>query len=515
MASHSANKKSNHRKKSSLDSFFDKLFGRNKKHKKHLHRSLLEREDFEIEADFQRSEIKNNSNAVVKETEPVVNEDVEIEVAAQEKTDDLSPQEKKKISRQEYLRIWGIEEDKGFFKKLTDSRPIRRTIIPKPLIIQSKKFRKVHKRNKIDSFFSKLFGGTTRTHTTHPTVNKEAKEKKEDLKRKKRNFLKRMRKHREKGHKKGNWFTNLFKQKNRDPFLKQQEPETSLFSEVFKTNKYTYFFFNSLFLFLTAYIVVYLLYQFTVLFSASLWNLDSVLYYWDLAFDDYSPKWNKWNIIAVTFSGPFISIVTAILFLKVLFNIETLNVSHRHFILWISLHGFNRFLGGFVAGVITDEGFGYVVNWMYIPEFIKILLMILAVFLLGVIGYFTTRQFLDISGSFHYIRKANKKAYLFSQAVLPSIVGSILLILIKLPNNAPYETIIIGTFIFLTIPTLFNFRANPTPVYTTEKIKNRFYFKYFIAFIILMVFYRVILDSGLHFKINIDISISNARYFKF
>lgn len=527
MPRHSSKRKDHQKRKNPIDSFFNKIFGRTKKKRQRPSSSILEREDFDIghEQNQPNDDLFPERKPTPHEhpdeekhqlnQSPDITEKADIISADDDQDENITPEDRKTLSRQEYLKIWGIEEEKGFFQKLTDKRKIKKSVVAKPPKKISGGIRKMKRGNPVDSFFNNIFGKVVENqHSVNIPSSKEAREKKKELKKKKQHFLKRMRKHRQQKQKKSNWFTNLFKPKTKDPFLKQEE-SASIFSEVFKTNKYSFFFFNSLFLFLSAYILVYLLYQFTVLLSASLWKLDSVLYYWDLAFDDYSRRWNKWNIIAITFSGPFISIITGIIFLKVLFNIETLKASMRHLILWIALHGFNRFLGGFIAGVMTDEGFGYVVNWLYIPEFYKILFMILAVFLLGVIGYFSTRQFLDVSGSFHYIRKANRKAYLFSQAVLPSIVGSILLIIIKLPNNPPYETIIVGTFIFLTIPTLFNFRAKPTPVYTAEKLKYKFYYKYFLIFIILILFYRVVLDSGLHFKIDINISISNARYFKF
>jgi len=522
MSNHSSHKKGHRKKKNLIDRFFDSVFGHKHKKRKHLPSSRLEREDFEVEFNAVPNEgLALNTSGLPVDSGPISHED---EKASQDKSALIKTEseiledenERRKHRREEYLKEWGIEEDKGFFASLIDKKKVRKSndslILNKP--ISARKYRK--KSNRIDSFFNKFFRKQAPTEQEIQLKKlKESRKKKKELKKRKQFFLKRLRKRKNETGKKGNWFTRLFSLKPKDPFLKEQDSSPSIFREFLKTKKYNYFIINSLFLFLTAYIVVYLIYQFTVLMSASMWDLDSVLYYWDLAFDDYSPKWNKWNIIAITFSGPFISLVTGILFLKVLFNFESLHVSHRLFILWIALHGINRFLGAFVAGVITDEGFGYVVNWMYIPEFYKILFVILALFLMGVIGYYTARQFLDVSGSYHFIRKTDHKAYLLSQALLPSVLGSIILFIIKMPYNPPYETIMLGSFLFMTVPVIFNFRAKPTPVYTNEKLKQKFYFKYFLWFLLLLIFYRIVLDPGLHFEINIDINISNAKYFKF
>jgi hypothetical protein len=117
--------------------------------------------------------------------------------------------------------------------------------------------------------------------------------------------------------------------------------------EKFRHGSYFTYTVNSVASFILAYLIVYLLYQFSVLIVASNWKLDSILFYYDLAFNDFSPLWNRKNIIVVTFAGPFVSLLIGFLFLRYLSIRPKINKQLKLFTLWVGLHGFNFFLGAF------------------------------------------------------------------------------------------------------------------------------------------------------------------------
>ncbi len=497
MADNFKNRKNTKKKPSGINAFFDKLLGK---------------------GSSSRSQKKRPSSSHHKSSDKVYHpKDIEDTNSDNKKdTVELLPEKK------EYQRIWGIKKKKSFIQKLSEFFKSKKK--------KKKEAGKKHKvvsgsKKPVNDFFDRLLKRPpkkSRVKTIRkkkddiaatPSFLKEFEKSRKKSKRKKSFFSKRKKK-RDKA--KIGFFKRIFKPKIKDPFMKQ-EKKPGLFKEIVKNNRNLNYFLNSLILFLTAYILVYLLYQFTVMLSASLWKLDSVLLYWDLAFNDYSPKWSRWNIIAITLSGPFICLVVGLLFWKFFFFKVENKPFRKLFFLWIGFHALNRFFGAFIGGVITDEGFGYVVNWLYLSQFIKILFTLITLFVLGVIGYFSTARFYDTAESFNRIRKSNKKAFLMSQAVLPSVIGGLLLILIKIPYNPPYETIMIGTMIFLTIPSFFNRKAKPSPsnyMPDHRKIK-RISWVYILVFVLLMGFYRGVLDGGLHFNIQIKMDVTPARGFRF
>ena len=269
----------------------------------------------------------------------------------------------------------------------------------------------------------------------------------------------------------------------------------------FHFRNYYYYTINSTALFTISYLLVYLVYQLTVLIVASRWKLDSVLFYYDLAFNDYSPLWTKYNILLVTFSGPFISLIIGFLFLR-LFSIRPkVRGFLKLFFLWIALHGFNFFFGAFASGVAFSDGFGYVPEWLSFNVFWQILVSLLFLFILGIIGYYSASRFLDTSNSAYRVRDENKLKFLFFQVLLPWLFGTTIILLIKIPNNMPYDMGNIVTIGFAVVPILINRYARPTIAFEGDRRPTQIKWNFIVIFIILFLAFRIGLNNGLHISL--------------
>jgi len=258
---------------------------------------------------------------------------------------------------------------------------------------------------------------------------------------------------------------------------------------------------NSTALYMIAYLLVYIVYQLTVLVVASQWKLDSVLYYHDLAFNDLSPLWNRLNIIAVTISGPLISLLTGLLFLGFFTKISKTKKTAKLFMLWIGLHGSNLFLGAFASGISFDEGFGYVPAWLYFNVFWQIFIALIFLFLLGVIGYSLAPKFLDTSYSPQRINKKNKIKFLSFQVVLPWLIGGLLIFLTRIPNNNPYDVANTIVLAFAVIPLLFNRHSKPTSNFKVEKRSSKVKIWLIVILFTLFLLYRIGLNNGLQISL--------------
>lgn len=279
-----------------------------------------------------------------------------------------------------------------------------------------------------------------------------------------------------------------------------------------KHGNYLTYTFNSTIIYMLAYLFMYMTYQITVLVVASRWRIDSVLFYWDLQFNDLSPLWTPLNIIITTISGPLISLIAGIVFLRLLGGKFHMRKHTKLFMLWIGIHGYNLFLGAFATGTSFDEGFGYVAAWLYLNIFWKILISLIFLFILGWIGYAATSKFLDTSYSVTRVKQQNKVKFLFYQVILPWLIGSTVITLVRIPYVVPYDTGNLVTMAFAVFPMLFNRMAKPTKNFRIEKKQNRLKWLIMIVLVALMLAYRMGLDNGLHiqlyyrFLFNLDIT---------
>lgn len=258
---------------------------------------------------------------------------------------------------------------------------------------------------------------------------------------------------------------------------------------------------NSTSLFIISYILVYLLYQITVLVTASRWKLDSVLFYYDLAFNDYSPLWTRYNILLVTFSGPFMALIVGFLFYRFFSMRRKVKGFLKLFFVWIAVHGFNFFFGAFATGVAFSEGFGYVPEWLSFNVFWQILSSLIALFILGIIGYYMASRFLDTSNSAFRVRDENKLKFLFFQTFLPWLIGATIIFLVKIPNNMPYDTGNLITLVFIVIPVLVNRYARPSISFEGDRKPTRIKWNFITFFVILMLAFRIGLNTGMHISL--------------
>jgi hypothetical protein len=270
---------------------------------------------------------------------------------------------------------------------------------------------------------------------------------------------------------------------------------------------------NSLSIFIATYILTYLFYWLTCMLVASFYGLDSILYYYDLKFNDHSPLWNRLNILIVTGLPPFLSLALALFLIQVVFKIPRFSGLQKLFILWSSFHLFNHFFGAFPSGIVTDEGFGYVAAWLYLNTAFKFMFSLISLFILGLIGYQTSKQILETSDSAHRIKGDNRLSFLLFQMALPWFIGTVAMLLLRIPENFnyPYETLMFFSMGFMVFPSFFNDKVKPELNMLKIKKRRSINLGYLAMMVALVLFLRIMLDIGLHFIIEINISISPAN----
>jgi len=258
---------------------------------------------------------------------------------------------------------------------------------------------------------------------------------------------------------------------------------------------------NSVFVFLITYVLAYLFYWLTCMLVASWYGLDSTLYFYDLKFNNHSTLWNRFNILLVTGIPPFLCLFLGIFLYRVLFKKRRFVGLQKLFILWSAFHLFNHFFGAFPSGIITDEGFGYVAAWMYMNTAFKFMFSLISLFALGVIGYFSAQSILETSDSLNRVKPENRVAFLLLQIALPWLIGTIIMLLIRMPENFiyPYETLMLFSTIFLVIPPFFNEKVKPRLNLLKVKKSRHINLGYLAMMLALLLFLRIMLGIGLHF----------------
>lgn len=267
---------------------------------------------------------------------------------------------------------------------------------------------------------------------------------------------------------------------------------------------------NSLASFLAAYIMVWLFYQLVVLITASFYEIDSILFYYKLDFNDHSSLWDILNIIIITISGPINSLILGFVFYNYLFIKAKSYPRLQLFYLWSGLLFFGHFFGAFISGVITNKGFGFVPLWLYWSDFTKFFFALVALVVLGLIGYYSASRFLSTTNNAFRIQRNNRALFYFTQGFMPFLLGFLTISLLKIPNNYAYDSLIIAFSAVMLIAVFFNTNAPALPQLQHRKDGNTLNWVLVLLTGLILYSYRFYLAEGLHFVIRLSVNITRT-----
>jgi hypothetical protein len=265
---------------------------------------------------------------------------------------------------------------------------------------------------------------------------------------------------------------------------------------------------NSLASFLVAYLLVYLVYQLVVLITASFYDIDAILYYYELVFNAHSELWDPLNIIIITISGPINSLFLGFLFFNYFYKKAKSYPRLQLFFLWVGLLAFAHFFAAFISGIITNKGFGYVPLWLFWNAFTKFFFAFIALLSLILIGYFSASKFQTTSNNIYRIQKQNRAIFYLHQVILPYLIGFLIIYLVKMPNNFSYDTLILSFSAFIFGAVFFNIEAKAPPFSVSKNKPANINWVLILLAIMSLYSFRVYLAEGLHFIIKFSMSIT-------
>jgi len=318
---------------------------------------------------------------------------------------------------------------------------------------------------------------------------------------------------------KRSWISRIFRRKHHEhPVILIRPGEiVEEQKEKAKLSEYIRPILNSTALFMIAYQLCWLLYQFAVMIVASFSNIDSVLFFYEVLFPigNSSPKWNQTNIIFITLAGPFISLVMYMVYRFLLIRRFHPGAQMRMFLVWMYLNSMMLFFGAFVGGAITRQGFGYVVDWLFINVAFRILLSMVFLSIIVFISWRVVRFLPESSGLDSW--KNDRVKYVASRLIIPAILGGAIMILLKITNVIPqhenifnYDAFNIATLLFAVIPPAFNTNVRPHLIQnkkTYPRVRRRTVAMTVIAALALVLLVRVGLQYGLLFQLSINLNI--------
>lgn len=205
-------------------------------------------------------------------------------------------------------------------------------------------------------------------------------------------------------------------------------------------NDYRIIFLNSLVFFLLAYFLVFLIQQFAVALTASLFDYTVLIFHDHYGFILDRTSWTHDSVKLIFSSTPVISLIVGALFLIVYVKVRVATGMLRQLFYWGYVYAFCYFFGSVFVGGFTNQGFGHVLHWSYVMDTGRMLHAIVSLTGLGLIGALNTRSTLLLANSYYNnLTDRNRLKFVMFQTILPFFAGMLILALYSLPYESDRE----------------------------------------------------------------------------
>jgi len=261
---------------------------------------------------------------------------------------------------------------------------------------------------------------------------------------------------------------------------------------------YTIITINSVFFFILAYLLMFLITEFATAISASAFDIPTIIYYYDIDYyQQRSSDWTADQVIAIFSTGPLISLLLWIALFSLYVYVADDPGILRLLVIWMLLFATVNFFGEILVGAILNEGFGYVIWYLFIMDTGRIIITLLGFITLFSIGLLFSRLFMFSANIyFNDLHSGNRRKFIFSQFILPYFIGCLILFLVKLPVINVFEISLFGSMILILIPISLRGLFIQDLYFDEEPRKIKISTYFVLGTILLLVAFRIVFGIG-------------------
>ena len=255
---------------------------------------------------------------------------------------------------------------------------------------------------------------------------------------------------------------------------------------------------NSTAIFLLAYLFVYMIRQFSIAFISSSFEIETVIYYFDVDFLIRGRDWGP-DAVKVIFSiAPFVSLLVSLIALIAFVNYQHKTSIFRLFIFWVFCFGFTGFFGELLMGALMDRGIGWVIMYLFFMDTAKMIIAFLSLIILVATGLWI-KNYMLLTGNtyYNYLVKKNRGKFVFSQIILPYFAGILIIYLIKFPRMLPIELALNFSMLIILIPAIIRSRFRNELFFDQDPRNIHVYGWWVLAIIILLPVFRILFGMGI------------------
>jgi hypothetical protein len=263
---------------------------------------------------------------------------------------------------------------------------------------------------------------------------------------------------------------------------------------------------NSIVLFILSYLSIYILSQLITVWVSLSFDYKTILFYYKIYFNIDTGDWTADSVKILFSIPPLTGLLLGTVYIIFYSSFRNEPGIFKLFFLWGFIHGMVMFFGSLLMGTLLNKGFGWVIAYLYYRDTGKMIFSIISIFSLVSIGAIIAKSFL-ISGNayFNNVTKSNRNFLLSSQLVVPAIIGTIVLMIFKIPNDFYFGTteemffdiLKLSTILLVIIPAAVTFKSFNEIYFDEDPRKIKLLLPTLLILLILVVGLRIGLSSGI------------------
>lgn len=262
-------------------------------------------------------------------------------------------------------------------------------------------------------------------------------------------------------------------------------------------------YFHGVCLFLISYVVVFLIHSLSSAVFAVAAQKKPVIFHNKILFLN-TTGWNLYDALTI-YGSPLIIVGLFALYLFTFFRKTNSSYTlQKPFIFWLLMHSLSRFVGCVIPGMISNESFKYMADWLYVGPYGMFILAVVSVLLLFIIGGYLTKYALQSAVYEISIKTKNRTKFLSHAYFFPWMTGSLTIIALQAPDlRASLHEITTALLICLIIVPMYYMLktlnkkpvARKKPSFSSAQLN----WKLVLYTILILFSFRSILGNGIYF----------------
>lgn len=207
--------------------------------------------------------------------------------------------------------------------------------------------------------------------------------------------------------------------------------------------------------------------------------------------------WTKPAVTFIRFTGPVVIAIFSFIFYRLYVSQKRKAGLIKALWIWCYFHAANFCFGSTIIGLATNTGIWFGFQAQRYNEMVQIVVAIICIVCMLSIGFQVGRYVMLSANSRTLIKSENKSRFIMFSVVVPWLMGSLLLYLVKVSSTNFAEIGLFLTMGLMIVPIGNSYKSYPEILLVKDRNKRTFLWEYIALAIVLFIVFALVQTRGI------------------